>query len=188
MSRPWAKVSDRWQSYRKFPLATDVFGQTWPPPWLDFSWLLRVLWIYRRLFRVYIFRWHFARFLPSLLEKFASRRSNEFLGLCGQQSSWGCIFSPSRCICWEGGGGGGGGAEGKFKVFIKPLPFLAQICRCPIHVRPVVRCISVSFRHVYPVCVVFVVRNPTTWTPCYAFTTYTPCWITNRLAGFNVIC
>ena len=81
----------------------------------------------------------------------------------------------------------GGPAGGKFTVLIKSLPFLAQICRCPIHIRPVVRWISVSFRHVYPVCVVFVVRNPTTSTPCYVFTTCTPCWITSRLAWFNVI-
>ena len=44
MSRPRAKsFRSRWQSCRKFPLATDVFGRTWPPPWLDSSWLLRVL-------------------------------------------------------------------------------------------------------------------------------------------------
>ena len=30
-------------------------------------------------------------------------------------------------------------AEGKFTVLIKPLPVFAQICRRPIHVRPVVR-------------------------------------------------
>ena len=104
MSRPRAKsFRSRWQSCRKFPLATEVFGRTWPPPWLDSSWLLRVL-------------------------------------LC-------TLYTLSSISL--------------------SLTFYA--------VSPV------------PVCVVFVVRNPTSSTPCYVFTTCTPCWITSPLAWFNVI-
>ena len=131
----------------------------------------------RRELTVSLFRWHFAQCLPSLLEHepFASWKSNNFSAFIANKAHEVAYFLLLGAFAERP-------AEGKFTVLIKPLPLFAQICRCPIHVRPVVRWISVSFRHVYPVCVVFVVRNPTTSTPCYVFTTCTPCWITSQPA------
>jgi len=49
----------------------------------------------------YLFFAVILRSVVSLLEQFASRKSNKFLGLYHRQNSWGCMFSPSWCICWE---------------------------------------------------------------------------------------
>ena len=98
MSRPEVKsFRSRWQSCRKFPLATDVFGRTWPPPWLHSSWLLRVLLC--TLYTLSSISFSLFRFSRPYLNSLPVEGQINFSAFVANKAHQ-VAFSP-RCICWE---------------------------------------------------------------------------------------